>query len=180
MFGIIGKRNYSFNLELEKKLGNEEMINGQGIGIVSQMKYGLCRVSHCGCGCIAVYNALRWQGKKLPLSRVISDLEKHRIFFGILGCNPFALGKALSRYGAAFVRIGRIDDLRSAEAFIISFCIRKGLFSPVHTVFCERCGQGIRVYNRYNSSEKAELYGSAEELIKERRPVTAYILKKQP
>lgn len=161
-------------------LGNEDMINGQGIGIVSQMKYGLCRVSHCGCGSIAVYNALRWQGKKLPLSRVIRDLEKHRIFFGILGCNPFALGKTLSRYGAAFVRIRRIDDLHGAEAFIISFCTHKRLFSPVHTVFCERCGQSIKVYNRYNSSEKAELYCSVEELIDKRRPITAYILKKQP
>ena len=52
---LINRYNYEQNLRCHIK---DEMINGQGMGEVSKLRYGLCRMSFNGCEVISVYNAL--------------------------------------------------------------------------------------------------------------------------
>ena len=46
------------------------MINGQALGDVSKIKYGLFRMSFNGCEVIAVCNALEYLGSKITVERV--------------------------------------------------------------------------------------------------------------
>ena len=81
---MFGRLNYRHNRALEAGLQQGEMINGQGLGAVSRMKYGLCRMSFNGCECIAVYNALMYLGLKPSLSEVALRLERYKMLFGLI------------------------------------------------------------------------------------------------
>ena len=67
------KANYDHNLAC--KLG-DRMINGQGMGDVSKLKYGLCHMSFNGCEVISVYNALTYLGKAAPLPEIALYMER--------------------------------------------------------------------------------------------------------
>lgn len=169
----LAKRNLIKNRSLEAGLCCEGMLNGQEIGALSGMRFGLFTLGYCGCGCIAVYNALNYLGKAPAFSELIFFMERSRMLFGLLGTNPFSLGKALKHYGADCIRS---DFAGEARAFIVSFWTRKPFLSAIHTVFCVRDEQGITVYNRYNQSSEARWYSSLKELTDGRRPVALYEL----
>ena len=57
--------NFLYNKANDIKWG---FINGQELGKVSRLKYGLFRMAYNGCEVIAVYNALQLKGKGLPQS----------------------------------------------------------------------------------------------------------------
>lgn len=170
---MFGRLNYRHNRALEAELHQGEMINGQGIGIVSQMRYGLCRMSHNGCESIAVYNALTYLKRAPALSEVTLYMERYRLLCGIFGGNPYRLGKALSRFGADFRRSEVPGD---AGAFIISFRTGKKLFSGLHTVFCTNDGKSVCVYNRYNNCGEVCRYSSFEEFIEDRKIISVYTI----
>ena len=75
------------------------MINGQALGHVSDMRYGLCPMSFNGCEVISVYNTLAYLGKPLPLPEISLYMERSRSLMGIFGCFPFSMGKALRHFG---------------------------------------------------------------------------------
>ncbi len=165
--------NYDHNLACKL---TDRMINGQGMGDVSKLKYGLCHMSFNGCEVISVYNALRYVGKPQPLQEVAFFLEKYRILFGIFGCNMFRLGKALEKYGASYERIGEIGD---TPAFIISFWTGRRFLSSIHTVFCTREEDGrIKVYNRYNNCDTVRYGDASGEIFGKYKPVVIYAIKK--
>lgn len=168
------QRRYRCNCSLEN-LTAGGFISGQALGAVSRMKYGLCRMSFNGCECIAVYNALVYLGMNPGLSSVVLRLERYKMLFGIFGCNPHRLGRVLMQYGADFYET---DNPEAADAFIISYWTGRRFFSSIHTVFCRRCGDTIKVYNRYNNSAEAYCCKSAAELTGGQKPISAYIIKK--
>lgn len=170
---IYTKRNLRHNRSVEKDLPCGAMLNGQGMGKLSEMRYGAARVGHCGCECIAVYNALAYLKKNVPLSEVIFRMERYGILFGLLGSSPFCFGKVLKHFGAECVR-GDIP----CDAFIVSFWTRKPLFSAIHTVFCVVNDGGITVYNRYNNLAGKKEYASLSELTRGLKPVSVYRIKK--
>ena len=169
---VKGRHNYRHNRALEAGLQQGEMINGQGLGAVSRMKYGLCRMSFNGCECIAVYNALVYLGLKPSLSEVALRLERYKMLFGLFGCDPHRLGRVLMQYGADF---RKTEAPGTAEAFIISYWTGRRFFSSIHTVFCTRCGDTIKIYNRYNNLAEVYCCRSAAELTGGQKPVSAYI-----
>lgn len=169
----MAKRNYRHNCVLEKELRQGEPVNGQGIGAVSRMRYGLCSMSCNGCESIAVYNALAYLGKTATLSEVTLFMERYKLFFGIFGGDPYRLDRALKRFGAD---CERSKAPGSAEAFIVCFRIGKNLFSGVHTVFCVS-GDSFCVYNRYNSCGEVCRYGSFGEFMGDRKIISIYIVK---
>ena len=176
------KGSAAYNLRHNERVGAEldgsAMINGQGHGTVSLMRYGLCRMSFNGCEVIAVHNALVWLKKQRPLTEIAHFMERYKMLFGIFGCNPYKLGKALGRYGAAFERYrGNAPD---ADAFIICYWTGRRLLSSIHTVFCvKQADGGILAFNRHNGCLGAEKCGSADALTGGRKPIAVYTLKKE-
>lgn len=166
------RANYEHNLSCKLK---DRMINGQGLGDVAKLKYGLCSMSFNGCEVISVYNALRYVGKPQPLQEIAYFLEKYRMLMGVFGCNMFRLGKALEKYGVKYKRISEIGD---APAFIISFWTGKPFMSAAHTVFCVQEKDRICVYNRYNNCASVR-YGKAEKgIFGKYKPLVIYSIIK--
>lgn len=150
------------------------MINGQGLGDVSRLRYGLCRMGFNGCEVISVYNALQFIGKPQPLQEVAFFLEKYRLLLGFFGCNVFRLGKALDKFGAAYERIGEIGD---TPAFIISFWTGRPMMSAVHTVFCTRENGRFKAYNRYNNCGTVRYGDAPEDIFGKYKPLAIYSIK---
>lgn len=169
MFGL-RRRNYHRNLESEQPKF-AEMINGQALGAVSRLRYGLCPMSFNGCEVIAVHNALVYLGKPVAVTEAAEYMERFRVLIGFFGCNAYKIGKALSHFGAVNERVKTAEN---AKAFIITFWTGVPLFSSVHTVFCIREDEKIRVCNAKNRAEHSRLYSSVEELIGKYRPITIY------
>lgn len=172
--GFFRRRRYEHNRLLGDIPEGGGYINGQALGTVSRLKFGLCRLGYNGCGCIAVYNALVFLGRRIPLHQIVRSMERYRLFFGMFGFNPYRIGRILTQFGISFTRS---DPPENSDAFIISYRTRKGIFSPVHTVFCVREDDGVTVFNRYNGSPEASRCGSVDELCSGRKPLAVYIIK---
>lgn len=167
-FKGLAERNLCLNKKYRDFFQGDRLINGQGLEKTSEMHYGLCRMGYNGCGIIAVYNALTYIEKKQPLSDIAYHMERYRMLFGILGCNPYRLGKALSHYGAAFERFG------DSEAFIVSYWTGIRFFSSIHTVFCVKTSDGINVYNKFNNCPTVKYNSSLRELTNNKKPIVVY------
>lgn len=152
------------------------MINGQGLGKISEMKYGLFPVSFNGCEVIAVYNALEYLGIRTDINKVLSFMKRYCVLFGLFGGNIYCLDKALEYFGAEVRRVKKTDG---AEAFIISSWTGKHFLSAVHTVFCVRTADGIKVYNRYNKCPYAVIYKTSDvkNIFGGNRPLAVYYIK---
>ena len=170
------KYNLRYNSEIAQQPEFGKMINGQGLGAVATLRYGICHMSFNGCEVIAVHNALVYINKPQPLTEVVSYMERFRVLMGFFGCNAYRLGRALGHYGAAFERVRRVPD--DAEAFLITFWNKLPLLSTIHTVFCVREGDKIRVYNMYNSCPTSRVYGSISEIAGRHRPIAVYVIDK--
>lgn len=171
-FGL-AERNLRHNRECSNTLPKSGMINGQGLGAIPELRYGLCRMSFNGCSCIAVYNALEYLGKTQPLADIVFYMERFRVLGGFFGCNAFKIGKALRHFGA----VPQTDsDIEKAEAFVVCFWTGKIFLSSLHTVFCVRENNEIIVYNRYNNRGSVKRYKTLMELTNKRKPVSAFVL----
>lgn len=172
---MLRKRRFRRNKVLEQSMQGG-YINGQGMGIVSRMRYGICRMSFNGCECIAVYNAMVYLGKNPELSEIVLRLESYRIFFGIFGCNPHKIGKVLNKLGADFRKAGSADE---NGAYIISYWTGKKFLSSLHTVFCVKSDNCLKIYNRRNNSQEPHFCRCAEELTKGKKAISVYKLIKK-
>jgi len=175
---IRGSRHYNleYNSGQVEQPALGEMINGQGLGAVSRLRYGICRMSFNGCEVIAVHNALVYLGKPQPLKDIAFFMERFRVLLGFFGCNVYRVGRALEHYGVAYERTKDVGD---AEAFIVSFWTKLPLLSPIHTVFCVRTPDGIKVYNRYNNFSSMSVCKSMQDVAGRHRPLAVYRLKEQ-
>ena len=83
---MIKRYNYRENCRCAVRLPEKEMINGQGRGDVSRLRYGICHMSFNGCEVISVYNALQYKGKPQPLPEVAAFMERYRLLMGFFRC----------------------------------------------------------------------------------------------
>lgn len=175
---IKGSRRYNLRHNTERAAPPEtgKMINGQALGAVSELRYGICHMSFNGCEVIAVHNALVYLGIPKPLAEIAFYMERFRILLGFFGCDPFKIGRALRYFGAENTRTKTPGD---AKAFIITFWTGIPFLSSVHTVFCIRTDKEIEVYNRYNSSHGVSLCNTLEEVAGKRKTIAVYVLKEQ-
>lgn len=151
------------------------MINGQGLGEVSQIKCGLFPMSLNGCEVIAVYNALEYLGIPQDICVVRDFMRRYLVLFGLFGCNIYCLGSALNHFGAEYEKSKSADN---AEAFIVSSWTGKPFCSAIHTVFCIRQTDEIKVYNRYNNLPSEKIYNSSEDIFGGRKPLIIYRLRR--
>ena len=149
-----------------------KMINGQALGAVSRLRYGLCRMSFNGCEVIAVHNALVYMGMPRPLAEIAGYMERYRMLIGIFGCSPFRIGKVLRHFGCGCEKRKYPDG---SGAFIMTFWTGRPFLSSLHTVFCVREKKGIRVYNIYNDCPVSKVYGDIADFAGKRRPVAVYV-----
>ena len=170
---IKGSRRYNYrhNTERVEAPGTGSMINGQGLGLVSKMRYGICHMSFNGCEVIAVQNALVFLGIPQPVAEVAFYMERFRLLMGFFGCNVYKIGKALAHFGAEYERAADPGD---ARAFIVSFWTGRPFLSPIHTVFCVRTASGIDVYNKYNTCPGVRSCQDIGGIIGKRKPIALY------
>lgn len=152
------------------------MINGQGLGKVSELKYGLFSVSFNGCEVIAVYNALEYLGRPSDIREVLYFMKRYCIFFGLFGGNIYCLDKVLSHFG---VKSEKTKSADGCEKFIVSSWTGRHFLSTVHTVFCVRTADGIRVYNRYNNCPHSVIYKTDDikNIFSGNKPLAVYCIK---
>lgn len=171
---IIRKNNYRHNVMKSQDFPEGQMINGQALNTVSEMRYGLCHMSFNGCEVISVYNALAYLKRTVPLCEIAFYMEKFKVLLGIFGCNVFKVGKALRHYGIDCVHS---KEIGSAEIFIVSFWTGKRFMSSIHTVFCTRSEDGINIYNKYNNCPDIRTCKENSEIASPEKIIAVYIIK---
>lgn len=152
------------------------MINGQGLGEVSKLKYGLFPVSFNGCEVIAVCNALEYLDIPHNIHDLLKYMKRYSVLLGLFGCNIYCLGNVLKYFGAEYEKVKSADN---AEAFIISAWTGKPFLSTIHTVFCVCQADKIKVYNRYNNFPSEKIYNSSEDIFGGNRPLVIYKLREK-
>ncbi|MBR1592263.1 MAG: hypothetical protein IJ666_04550 [Ruminococcus sp.] len=170
------KYNYRINCGIWQNFDSFPMINGQALGDVSGMRYGLCPMSFNGCEVISVYNTLVYLGKPVPIQDIALYMERYRSLMGIFGCFPFGVGKALDYFGTVSTGTRNIKYIENADKFILCFWTGRKFLSSIHTVFCAKSGNGIRVYNRYNNCPTVRLYPDIKSVIGKGKIIILYII----
>lgn len=163
--------NYAHNNEHGKAFRSFPMINGQGVGDIARLRYGLSTMSYSGCEVISVYNALVYLGIPRPIHEIAFFMERYRVMLGYWGCNVYCLGKALDKFGAEYERVKTTAE---CDVFIVSYWTKKRFRSSIHSVFCVRKKNGVVVYNQYNNCQRELLYKTDEEVIGRLRPIAVY------
>lgn len=171
---MIAENNYKYNCRIYDKSQYDGMINGQALGCVAVMRYGLFNMSFNGCEVIAVHNALVYLEKACPVYEIARYMEKFRMLSGFFGCNPHKTGKALEHYGIKYEKSGNI---RNSDVFVLSFWTGRRFLSSIHTVFCVRRNNGIIVYNRYNNCPEARIYRNDSGITEQKKIIAVYTIK---
>lgn len=128
-------------------------------------------MSFNGCEVISVCNAIEYMGKPQPVKKVAGYMFRYSMIFGLFGCNPYCIGKALRHFGVENRRCG-IET--TGNAFIISSWTGRPFLSTIHTVFCVRENGRIKVYNRYNGCTCERFYDSTEKIFENCRTIAVY------
>lgn len=68
---MLEKPNYKFNKNMPMP---DRFINGQALGMVSRLRYGLFPMSYNGCEIIAVYNYMRLHGVKTNMADLALEI----------------------------------------------------------------------------------------------------------
>lgn len=168
-------RNYNKNTRMTQPHFGE-MINGQALGSVSKLRYGLCPISFNGCEVISVHNALVYLGRPAAICEIARYMEKFKVLLGLFGCNVYRIGKALEHFGVKYDTAKTFEEAENAPAFIISSWTGRRLLSSVHTVFCVRENEKICVFNRFNGCGDVRIFDSPEEIFKGRKLIRIYKL----
>lgn len=150
------------------------MINGQNMGDVAKIRYGLFPMSFNGCEVISVCNALEYCRKPQEVKTVAKYMFRYSMLFGFFGCNPYFIGSALKHFG---IDSKRCDKNSAGKAFILSAWTGKPFLSTIHTVFCVRESGRIRVYNRYNSCTCERWFDTVEKVFENCRIIAIYELR---
>ena len=161
---MLEKRNYEHNRKIDLESAYPGgYINGQGVGAVSEMMYGINHMSWNGCEMIAIYNAMHRIGKHVELRDVAREMYPiSQVAMGFFGSNVYVLGRYFKRHGIPYTPIlsynNFFNQIREHKCGVCSFWNRRILFGSLHTVMVEfRDGKYV-VYNRTNGrTEPAEL-----------------------
>lgn len=148
---LLPNRNYRYNQGIPLPEG---LMNGQALGAVSGMKFGLSTMARSGCEVIAVYNALLLHSRPMPLPEIARYMERFRVLWGFWGTNILALGRCLGRFGLRTRRIRHRaaleQALRAGDTVVYVYWCGRRFCSSIHTVVIQASGETLSVYNAYN------------------------------
>ena len=177
---MLEKKNYEVNKNIYPGPG---VINGQGCGEVSKMRYGLFPMSYNGCEMIAIYNLMFLEGfGEQNLAEICLEMyPKSGVLWGIFGSDTFRLHKYFDVRGIETERFLKrdkfFDRLLTSKYGMITFWNAKNPFKGIHTVCVEKTDSGIKVYNRYNSKDYPYEYKTVAEVVDKSRFICGYTIK---
>lgn len=96
-FGYL-KPTSSLNIVVDGKV----YITNQNDSFYSTIKYGFATIKFSGCEVMAIYNLLRYLGKKVPFAKLIYYFEKRNIAFSCLGALPNHMRDLLDSMGIPY------------------------------------------------------------------------------
>ena len=177
---MLEKKNYEVNKNISLP---DSFINGQALGAVSSMRYGLFPMSYNGCEMIAICNYMRLLGKKENIAEVALEMyPKSSVLWGLFGSNPYRLKDYFSKRSMPERRITDFEKFKTeflaAGKGIVSFWTKRVLLSSIHTVAVEGTDNGgVRVYNCFNSRPDPVEYDSFDSFIKKKaRFIVGYMV----
>lgn len=149
---LFAEKNYQYNQTIPLPT---VPVNGQALGAVSGVRFGVGTLGKRGCGVITVFNALTLCGIAVPLAEVTRYMERYRWLWGLFGVNFFALGRALRHFGVETKRIGSLqaagDFLQQDQVMLMAYWTKKPFLSSAHIICLRGMGDGMaQVYNRYS------------------------------
>ncbi len=176
---LLPKQNYRFNREIPLPEG---LINGQALGAVSGMKFGLSNMRRSGCEVIAVYNSLLLHRRPVPFLEIARYMERFRVLFGFWGTNFLFLGRCLKHYGLQSKRVRApekvMQALTNGKTVVYVYWVKKRFRSAVHTVVLQMSGDTLSVYNAYNQCGHV-LKIQAEDYLGNRKMIFGYIIESE-
>ena len=157
---VVAKYNYAGNSKIDadpETTTKNKIINDQNGITGDQFVYGAYRASWNACETIAVHNAKVLMGKESTLSETMKDFQTAGAMplDGIIGSNPYAIGKVLRRDGIAYSRVG-LNEMDRTGTYIISYWTGP-IGSPLHTVAVSYDGTGYTTYNLDGSGGESGL-----------------------
>ena len=141
---------------------------------------GRCTMAKNGCEIIAVYNALRFLGRKVPLEVLIRRYQQEGwiMAWGHLGSDPYAAGDYLIADGVPHRTFTDFDGfargLEEGKVFILSFWVNDRLFSGVHGVTLYRSENALWVSNLYNNQQSPRKIDSLRDITTPKGFIVGY------
>lgn len=147
------RQNYEKNSRMRKPAG---LINGQRKCAVSDYRLGLCRMSHNGCGAIAIYNALLSAGHKPDISVIALGIECYALRLGgILGTDCRKAEVLFGKCRIPAVKASDYDDfvkvMGAVRVGILCYWVAKPKRSLLHYAAVVNNGSGFDVCNRFSN-----------------------------
>lgn len=144
---------------------------------------GRCTMAKNGCEIIALYNALRFLGRAVPLEDLIARYESRGwiMAWGHLGSDPYAAGEYLAEQGYPHRVFTDHDSfsrgLEEGKVFVLSFWLRNSLFSGAHGVTLYRGDEGLWVCNLHDNQQSPKRLTDLCEMVTPERFIVAYELQ---
>lgn len=175
----LGKRNYEKNIRMRKPSG---LINGQKSCPVSNHRLGICRMSHNGCGVIAVYNAMCQAGLDPDINVISLGIDTYALrAWGLLGTDPKKIEECMKNCRIAALKAADYNDfvnvMKSVRVGILCYWVGKPRRSLLHFVALINNGDGkYAVCNRYSNRKSVSMVNSIEKLCPEECYVCGFFM----
>ena len=142
-----------------------------------------------GCGPIAVYNALRYNGRQPDICRIIRDYELNGYLMsaGYLGTDPYAIADYFDdnlisyeefpdndSYDEFYDEV--MDNISLRRTYIVSYWNGPRITDGAYTVAFATNGGSIYIFNRYNNSTDLNVQSSLDAFVSSERYITGYAL----
>lgn len=149
----LAKRNFEKNRRMRKPVG---LINGQRSCAVSSYRLGICKMSHNGCGAIAIYNALLSAGHKPDISVISLGIDCYALnTLGIFGTDTKKVEMLFEKCRIPAVKAKNYEDfvnvMGAVRVGILCYWVAKPRRSLLHYVAVVNNGQGYDVCNRFSN-----------------------------
>lgn len=144
---------------------------------------GRCTMAKNGCEIIAVYNALRFLGREVPLTTLIRRYQQEGwiIAWGHLGSDPYAAGDYLTAEGISHRSFTDFDSfargLTEGTVFVLSYWLKDSLFSGAHGITLYRSEEGLWACNLYNSQQSPRKIHDLSEILTPERFIVGYEIR---
>jgi RHS repeat-associated protein len=159
--------------------------------INGQDGYGYCRLGYSNmayaeCEIIAVYNALKYIGRRIPLSSIIYRFEKNGYImtYGYFGSDPYAIGEYLGSNGVSYQKYTSYNGFSNVvynsqgiEIFIVSFWNEDSIGGGLHTVAFYVCNGKIYSYNRFSDKTSIMIFPSFSKLFSSAHFIVGYRIR---
>lgn len=156
-------------------------INGQSVSDCAGLRLGWCRLKTNGCAVLAIYNALGFLGRMMPLDGILNTF---RAWYRphVFGISPRRIRAFFRRQEIPFSC--EESAWREGDLAVITYwnrCFWRKIVNPfggAHTV-CVRYDGKFWVYNRYSNRAKTYCFDSLEELLAGRKVMQILKIQKK-